>query len=176
MLSGCVPNHDVCSRTLRATGSERESDPPNPNQRKPLKRLDVNAKRRKLGLTAFCVNQYGGSFRASYLSSSGRTRTYDPAVNSRLLYQLSYRGIGLVIVFYRGKCGKVSWRWRGPIVRRFGLIVAIESAGSDFCGGQPRHRRSEAIGSPCGTVSSTCCRGAGLPRASREPPVRFRRE
>ncbi len=27
-------------------------------------------------------------------SSSGRTRTYDPAVNSRLLYQLSYRGMG----------------------------------------------------------------------------------
>ena len=26
-------------------------------------------------------------------SSSGRTRTYDPAVNSRLLYQLSYRGM-----------------------------------------------------------------------------------
>ena len=27
------------------------------------------------------------------LSSPGRTRTYDPAVNSRLLYQLSYRGV-----------------------------------------------------------------------------------
>ena len=27
------------------------------------------------------------------LSSPGRTRTYDPAVNSRLLYQLSYRGM-----------------------------------------------------------------------------------
>ena len=26
-------------------------------------------------------------------SSPGRTRTYDPAVNSRLLYQLSYRGV-----------------------------------------------------------------------------------
>ena len=26
------------------------------------------------------------------LGSPGRTRTYDPAVNSRLLYQLSYRG------------------------------------------------------------------------------------
>ena len=30
----------------------------------------------------------------SYLScSSGRTRTYDPAVNSRLLCQLSYAGM-----------------------------------------------------------------------------------
>ncbi len=27
------------------------------------------------------------------ISSPGRTRTYDPAVNSRLLYQLSYRGV-----------------------------------------------------------------------------------
>ena len=26
-------------------------------------------------------------------SSPGRTRTYDPAINSRLLYQLSYQGI-----------------------------------------------------------------------------------
>ena len=26
--------------------------------------------------------------------SAGRTRTYDPAVNSRLLYRLSYRGSG----------------------------------------------------------------------------------
>ena len=31
--------------------------------------------------------------RLFFESSSGRTRTYDPAVNSRLLYQLSYRGI-----------------------------------------------------------------------------------
>ncbi len=28
-----------------------------------------------------------------WFSSPGRTRTYDPAVNSRLLYQLSYRGL-----------------------------------------------------------------------------------
>ena len=28
-------------------------------------------------------------------SSPGRTRTYDKAVNSRLLYQLSYRGLNL---------------------------------------------------------------------------------
>ena len=88
-----MPNHDVCSRTLRATGSERESEPPGPNRRKPLKRLDVKAKRRKLRLTAFCVNQYGGSFRASYLSSPGRARTSDTRINSPLLCRLSYRGI-----------------------------------------------------------------------------------
>lgn len=31
--------------------------------------------------------------------SPGRTRTYDPAVNSRLLYQLSYRGLDLVMCY-----------------------------------------------------------------------------
>ncbi len=31
---------------------------------------------------------------AEVFGSPGRTRTSDPAVNSRLLYQLSYRGIG----------------------------------------------------------------------------------
>jgi hypothetical protein len=34
------------------------------------------------------------------ISSPGRTRTYDKAVNSRLLYQLSYRGI----LFCEGFC------------------------------------------------------------------------
>ena len=33
------------------------------------------------------------TFTTNDLSSPGRTRTYDPAVNSRLLYQLSYRGM-----------------------------------------------------------------------------------
>ena len=41
------------------------------------------------------------SFQKNDLSSPGRTRTYDPAVNSRLLYQLSYRGmVVLVAVMY----------------------------------------------------------------------------
>ncbi len=38
---------------------------------------------------------------ANQKSSPGRTRTYDKAVNSRLLYQLSYRGISA------GEDGKV---------------------------------------------------------------------
>jgi len=41
---------------------------------------------------AFGVNQTVAGFRRPIFSSPGRTRTYDPAVNSRLLYQLSYRG------------------------------------------------------------------------------------
>ena len=42
---------------------------------------------------AFRVNQKARGFRRPNLSSPGRTRTYDKAVNSRLLYQLSYRGM-----------------------------------------------------------------------------------
>ena len=40
--------------------------------------------------------------------SSSRTRTYDRSVNSRLLYQLSYRGMSLptkiIIIQYRVSC------------------------------------------------------------------------
>jgi hypothetical protein len=39
------------------------------------------------------VNWCAGGTRRKSKSSPGRTRTYDPAVNSRLLYQLSYRGL-----------------------------------------------------------------------------------
>jgi hypothetical protein len=39
--------------------------------------------------------------------SPGRTRTSDPAVNSRLLYLLSYRGTGRDIT-RRGRFGKVE--------------------------------------------------------------------
>jgi hypothetical protein len=39
------------------------------------------------------VNPTVALFRREKESSPGRTRTYDPAVNSRLLYQLSYRGM-----------------------------------------------------------------------------------
>ena len=40
--------------------------------------------------------------------SSSRTRTYDRSVNSRLLYQLSYRGMSsptkIIIIQYRVAC------------------------------------------------------------------------
>ncbi|MEY2726361.1 MAG: hypothetical protein RLZZ458_2228 [Planctomycetota bacterium] len=49
-----------------------------------------NAERDTLGVL---VNQTVGESSLTGFSSSGRTRTYDPAVNSRLLYQLSYRGM-----------------------------------------------------------------------------------
>ena len=42
----------------------------------------------------FCYLRILSTFFSSTLNGSGsRTRTYDPAVNSRLLYQLSYTGI-----------------------------------------------------------------------------------
>jgi hypothetical protein len=44
--------------------------------------------------SAFRVNQKVPGFRKPNLSSPARTRTSDKAVNSRLLYQLSYRGMG----------------------------------------------------------------------------------
>ncbi len=42
--------------------------------------------------SAFSVNPWVALFRQPTQSSPTRTRTLDPAVNSRLLYQLSYRG------------------------------------------------------------------------------------
>ena len=51
-----------------------------------------NAKRRETHLSAILVNGIVGQFRGRMKSSPGRTRTYDLAVNSRSLYQLSYRG------------------------------------------------------------------------------------
>ena len=44
-------------------------------------------------LSAFSVNLAVGESSLTEFSSSGRTRTYDLAVNSRPLYQLSYRGM-----------------------------------------------------------------------------------
>ncbi len=44
-------------------------------------------------LSAFSVNLAVGESSLTEFSSPGRTRTYDKAINSRLLYQLSYRGI-----------------------------------------------------------------------------------
>ena len=44
-------------------------------------------------LSAFFVNWSVASVRRTDFSSPDRTRTYDKAINSRLLYQLSYRGI-----------------------------------------------------------------------------------
>ena len=52
-----------------------------------------NAKRPAADLSALGVNWRGFYVRRKPKSSPGRTRTYDKPVNSRLLYQLSYRGV-----------------------------------------------------------------------------------
>ena len=44
-------------------------------------------------LSAFSVNLAVSESSLTGFSSPGRTRTYDKAINSRLLYQLSYRGM-----------------------------------------------------------------------------------
>jgi hypothetical protein len=67
----------------------------------------VNAKRPAADLSASGVNWWAGQIRDQRKSSPGRTRTYDPAVNSRLLYQLSYRGMEFGTLIDRGCCGKV---------------------------------------------------------------------
>jgi hypothetical protein len=58
----------------------------------PAKKAE-NKKTPRGTLSAFSVNSGDSESSLFSKSSSGRTRTYDPAVNSRLLYQLSYRGI-----------------------------------------------------------------------------------
>ena len=68
-------------------------------------------KRREANLSAFSVNWSVLQIRRTETSSPGRTRTYDKAVNSRLLYQLSYRGkvmAGGNSVRVASECGKVS--------------------------------------------------------------------
>ena len=57
----------------------------------------LNAKRPAAELSAPGVNWRGGSVRRKRTSSPTRTRTLDLAVNSRLLYQLSYRGISVAL-------------------------------------------------------------------------------
>jgi hypothetical protein len=52
------------------------------------------------------VNRLAGTFRRPTQGSPGRTRTYDPAVNSRLLYQLSYRGMKFFTLIHRPKSDK----------------------------------------------------------------------
>ncbi len=44
--------------------------------------------------------------RRKTVSSPGRTRTYDPAINSRLLYQLSYRGSKCSMLIYEAGADK----------------------------------------------------------------------
>ena len=74
-------------------------------RRKSSRSHKVQTIRRKLSLSALCVNWRVAEKFATGKSSPGRTRTYDPAINSRLLYQLSYRRSlkrSAIVVRFRG--------------------------------------------------------------------------
>ena len=79
-------------RTLIQPSRNREHRASDRNRQKPFRTKARNAKRPSADLSASGVNWLVCSVRRKTKSSPGRTRTYDPAVNSRLLYQLSYRG------------------------------------------------------------------------------------
>src|SRR4051794_7744757 len=76
------------------------------------------------------VNHTVALFRRQKRSSPGRTRTYDLAVNSRSLYQLSYRGSE--ILFWRGvaRLARVAgWlrggRYDSGLFHRYGISTLI---------------------------------------------------
>ena len=60
------------------------------------------------------------ALRAGKEGSAGRTRTCDPVVNSHLLYQLSYRGLGVFICGFPGTCNN-------PIVEGRNESIACRS-------------------------------------------------
>jgi hypothetical protein len=71
-------------------------------------------------------------------SSPGRTRTYDKPVNSRLLYQLSYRGVERTILISRGGGDKALGS----------ALAALGSAGEGNCRPNARHDRTGRRASP----------------------------
>ena len=75
------------------TRAEQREHAPSVRCRKPHKTLGIIAKTPRGTLSAFSVNLAVGESSLTEFSSPGRTRTYDKAINSRLLYQLSYRGM-----------------------------------------------------------------------------------
>lgn len=66
-------------------------------RRNPLQKSGLNAKRPVAGILASGVHWIGVYVRRKTRSSPTRARTWDPAVNSRLLYRLSYRGVEMLI-------------------------------------------------------------------------------
>ena len=71
-------------------------------------------KRREVSLSAFGVNLWATRVRGQIKGSPTRTRTLDLAVNSRSLYQLSYRGISFLYYYVYGRPAR-----GGPNVVRF---------------------------------------------------------
>ena len=74
-------------------GRETETSRNWPRMSQTARNTGENEKTPRGRLSAFLVNCSVSGSPLNSKSSSGRTRTYDPAVNSRLLYQLSYRGM-----------------------------------------------------------------------------------
>src|SRR5205807_3926197 len=99
--------------------------------------------------------QGGGSLGPGRLRSSrGRTRTCDPPVNSRLLYQLSYSGMsGGPNIVSRGRYFNLGWGAayrdlpRGDAIGGARMLVASVRAGPRR-GPAPRRRRTTARGAP----------------------------
>lgn len=65
-------------------------------------------KRRALSRSAFYVNRWVAIVRSRLKGSPSRTRTYNTAVNSRLLYQLSYRGSEDLPCLHARWCSRLS--------------------------------------------------------------------
>ncbi len=87
-LKGCVRETEISLQTeiaaVWAVGTRKAFET--------REKLGRNEKRPAVDLSTPGVKSFGRQSSYFDASSSGRTRTYDPAVNSRLLYQLSYRG------------------------------------------------------------------------------------
>lgn len=90
--SGSGTNSHGWFRTPVDLSQNRERLAPLGNRRKPLPERQETQNAERFWLSAMGVNQLGGWFRKEKISSPGRARTYDPRINSPLLYQLSYRG------------------------------------------------------------------------------------
>lgn len=93
-------------------GGKTESSPAWRRTSQTARNTGENEKAPRGTQSAFSVNWTGSDSSLTDFSSPGRTRTYDKAINSRLLYQLSYRGMG------SGEFseGGVGWWWTPPFV------------------------------------------------------------
>ena len=94
ILWGAESNHMV-ALAPRKFAFETESTTSLAGQPLSLWHQKVTKKPRGLSLSGLCVNYVDAGVPREMSGSPGRTRTYNLAVNSRLLYQLSYRGMKL---------------------------------------------------------------------------------
>ena len=121
-ILGCGRNPVGSYRTLIQLSRNREHRASDRHRQKPFRTKARNAKRPSADLSASGVNCLVCFVRRKTKSSPGRTRTYDPAVNSRLLYQLSYRGMN----------------WSGyPMVENWTRPRGFGFAAANWVGGGP---------------------------------------